>query len=156
MEFNMLYWHWLIFGAALIVSEIFIPSFTIFWFGLAGVVVAGFLFLIPAMAIHWQLLLWGLFSVFFAVFWFQYVKPRMTDKTKAGIAREAVIGECGLVISAPVSGKRGMVRFATPLFGADEWLFICDESVAVGERVFVKEISGNTLIVTKRNTSTIL
>ncbi len=151
MEFNLYYWHWLIFGAALIICEIFIPSFTIFWFGLAGVLVSLCLFVMPGMAIQWQLLLWGLFSTFFAIFWFRYMKPRMTDNTKAGIAREAVIGESGLVIREPLAGTRGAVRFATPLFGAEEWPFLCDEDVAVGERVFVADISGNTLIVSKRN-----
>ncbi len=151
MEFKLIYWHWLIFGAILIISEIVIPSFTIFWFGLAGVLVAAILWMIPAMPLAWQLLIWALASIFFAVFWFRYMKPRMTDNTKAGIAREAVIGESGLVISTPLEGKRGIVRFATPLFGTDEWMFICTGDVAAGDRVFVTDISGNTLIVQKRN-----
>ena len=33
MTFTLLYWHWLVFGMILIIAEIFIPSFTIFWFG---------------------------------------------------------------------------------------------------------------------------
>ena len=29
MEFEMLYWHWLILGMVLVAGEIFIPSFTV-------------------------------------------------------------------------------------------------------------------------------
>jgi membrane protein implicated in regulation of membrane protease activity len=43
-----------------------------------------------------------------------------------------------------------VVRFTTPLLGDDEWDFICDTEVAVGDRVQVKDLSGNTLIVEKR------
>ena len=39
MELQMLYWHWLVLGVVLIVAEIFIPSFTILWFGLGALVV---------------------------------------------------------------------------------------------------------------------
>jgi hypothetical protein len=74
----------------------------------------------------------------------------MTDRTNAGIPREAVLGEMGIVIRAPEEGRRGMVRFSIPLMGSDEWPFICGQEVKTGDRVFVKEISGNTLIIEKR------
>ena len=51
MEFKLLYWYWLVFGMVLIMAEIFIPSFTIFWFGLAAILVAGVLLLWPELAI---------------------------------------------------------------------------------------------------------
>ena len=37
--FQMLYWHWLVFGMILMLLELVVPSFTIFWFGLGGLVV---------------------------------------------------------------------------------------------------------------------
>jgi membrane protein implicated in regulation of membrane protease activity len=74
----------------------------------------------------------------------------MSDRTKAGISREAVLGEAGHVIKVPEEGSRGIVRFATPLLGSDEWPFICEQEVSMGDRVFIKDISGNTLIVEKR------
>ena len=33
MEFAFEYWHWIVFGIALMLSEIFIGSFFIIWFG---------------------------------------------------------------------------------------------------------------------------
>ena len=149
MEFDIAYWHWLVLGIALVVVEIFIPSFTVFWFGLGAVVVGIALWLFPGMALGGQLVTWIVASCAFTVMWFKYFKPKMIDKTDAGIAREAAIGEAGQVIRAPVAGGRGEVRFATPVLGSDEWEYICEQETRVGDRVFIKDFSGNTLIVVK-------
>ena len=151
MGFKLLYWHWLVFGMVLIIAEIFIPSFTIFWFGLAAILVAGVLLLVPDLTISWQLFAWAIASCLFTFLWFKFFKPLMADRTKAGISREAILGEIGLVIKVPDQENRGIVRFTTPLLGADEWPFICDQDLVVGERVTVRDISGNTLIVAKRD-----
>jgi len=151
LEFKVLYWYWLVFGMLLIIAELFIPSFTVFWFGLAAVITALILWLLPDMSLSWQLFIWAIASIVFTFLWFKFFKPLMTDRTKAGISREAVIGESGQVIKIPEESRRGIVRFATPLLGNDEWPFICEQTVAAGDRIFVKEVSGNTLIVEKRD-----
>lgn len=150
MDFVIQDWHWLVLGMLLVMAEIFIPSFTIFWFGLGAMVVSAVLWLVPDFSFSHQLVVWALSSSLFTALWFWLFKPLMTDRTKAGIAREAISGECGQVIRAPVEGGRGVVRFTTPLLGDDEWDFICDTEVAIGDRVCIKDVSGNTLIVEKR------
>ena len=151
MEWKILYWHWLVFAMVLMIAEIFIPSFTIFWFGLGGLIVGGILWVTPGIDLTWQLLIWGMASTLFTVFWFLFLKPRMLDRTKAGISREAIVGESGMVIKVPENGKRGTLRFALPLLGSEEWSFICKEEVNVGDRVWVLEVSGNDLIVQKKD-----
>ncbi|MDY6988453.1 MAG: NfeD family protein [Thermodesulfobacteriota bacterium] len=153
MEFKILYWYWLVFGMVLIIAEIFMPSFTIFWFGLGAIVVSGLLWFLPDMGISWQLFVWVVASSLFTLLWFKFFKPLMKDRTKAGISREAMLGEVGHVISVPVERKHGIVRFTTPLLGSDEWPFICEGEVASGDRVVVKDVSGNTLIVEKRESA---
>ncbi len=150
MEFKLLYWYWLVFGMVLIITELFIPSFTIFWFGLGAILVAGLLLMLPDLAISWQLFIWAIASCILTFLWFKLFKPLMVDRTKAGISREAILGETGQVIRIPEQEKRGIVRFTTPLLGSDEWPFICDQQITTGDRVVVKDISGNTLIVEKR------
>ena len=147
VDFQLLYWHWLVIGMLLIIGEIFVTSFTMFWFGLGGLVVALVLVLAPGTSLTWQLAIWALASAVFTLLWFKLIRPLMKDRTSAGIARETIIGESGQVIKAPAEGHRGVVRFTTPLLGSDEWPFICETPVAAGSRVFVKEISGNTLVV---------
>ena len=149
MGIHILYWHWLVAGMLLIIAELFIPSFTILWFGLGALVVALCMLALPGLALSWQLFIFALASCLFTLLWFKFIRPRMIDRTRAGMAREAAIGERGQVIQAPSEGRRGVVRFAIPVLGADEWSFICDEPVVPGDRVIVQEISGNTLIVTK-------
>ncbi len=141
------YWHWLVFGMVLIIAEVFIPSFTIFWFGLGAVGVGGLLWMAPGLGLSTQILLWTLFSAMLTAFWFLVMKPRMVDKTRAGMSREALLGETGQVILAPDGERRGMVRFSKPLLGSDEWSFICDEPVHIGDRVQIRDVSGNTLVV---------
>ncbi len=151
MAFKLLYWHWLAFGMVLILAEIFIPSFTIFWFGLGAMVVSLALLIGKDLPLSWQLFIWAVASCTFTLLWFRYLRPRMTDRTKAGLSREAALGETGQVIRMPEEGRRGVVRFTTPLLGDDEWPFICDAEVAVGDRVMVREVSGNTLLVSKKS-----
>jgi len=150
-EFQVHYWHWLVLGVALVIAEIFLTSFTLLWFGLAAILVGVLLWFIPAMSVTLQLFIWIIASCGLAIYWFKFFKPKMVDKTLAGISREAVLGETGQVIKVPVEGSRGVVRFSTPILGDDEWHFICKDSVAVavGDRVRIQDFSGNTLIVEK-------
>ena len=39
MDIEVLYWYWMVLGLILIVAEIFIPSFTILWFGIGAMLV---------------------------------------------------------------------------------------------------------------------
>ena len=84
-----------------------------------------------------------------ALAWFKYLKPLSVDRTKAGLSREAIVGEVGQVISAPGEERRGRMRFPAPILGADEWQIISSDSLAIGDRVRVKDVSGNSLLVEK-------
>jgi inner membrane protein len=149
MGFHLAYWHWLVFGMLLIMAELFVPSFTILWFGLAAAVVSGIMLVAPGLAFTWQVFVWAIGSGLMTFLWFRFFKPRMVDRTHAGIAREALIGQTGHVIKVPVEGRDGTVRFAVPVLGSDEWSFFCSDPVASGDRVVIRDISGNTLIVDK-------
>lgn len=146
---GMLYWHWMLLGIALAMAEIFLASFTVLWFGIGALLIGALLLLFPAISMEIQLLAWIVLSGGLAIFWFRYFRPRMIDKTNAGIAREALLGETGIVIKAPKNGVKGVVRFSTPILGSDEWDFICEDAIANGDRVSIREFSGNSLIVTK-------
>lgn len=145
----LVYWHWIVLGIVLMLAEIFIGSFFIFWFGAAAVVVGLSLTIAPSISAPTQLIFWALLSLVFAVAWFRFLKPLSKDVTKAGLSREALIGEIGQVLSVPNGDKRGMVRFPAPLLGSDEWLIMSQDSLSIGDRVSVKDVSGNSLIVVR-------
>ena len=149
MELAIEYWHWIVFGIVLMLSEIFIGSFFIFWFGAAAVVVGLLILPIPDMSPTAQLIIWAVSSASFALAWFKLVKPLNVDKTKAGLSKEALVGEIGQVLQIPSGDKRGKVRFPAPVLGSDEWLIISHDTVSIGDRVSVIDLSGNALIVEK-------
>ena len=146
---ELVYWHWIVLGIVLMLAEIFIGSFFIFWFGAAAVVVGLSLTIAPSISAPTQLIFWALLSLVFAVAWFRFLKPISKYVTKAGLSREALIGEIGQVLSVPNGDKRGMVRFPAPLLGSDEWLIMSQDSLSIGDRVSVKDVSGNSLIVVR-------
>ena len=149
MDLTLLYWHWIVIGLLLMLGEIFIGTFFIFWFGAAAVVIGLLLALFPGISITIQIIAWGVLSTTFSFGWFRFLKPLSIDKTKAGLSRETLLGESGQVLSPPNGDKRGTVRFPAPVLGADEWLFISQDQLNVGDRVSVVDVSGNSLIVKK-------
>lgn len=67
------------------------------------------------------------------------------------MSREGMIGQVGSVIEYnSVHEGRGTLRFPAPILGNDEWQFICTDTVDVGDRVIVREFSGNALIVSAK------
>ena len=149
MDLVLLYWHWIVFGLALMVTEIFLGSFFIFWFGAAATFVGLLLVLFPELSETIQIMIWAITSAAFALAWFKIIKPLNVDKTKAGLSREALVGEIGQVLKVPTGEKRGKVRFPAPVLGSDEWLIISQDELNIGDRVSVVDLSGNSLIVKK-------
>lgn len=145
----MSYWLWVAAGVALMIVEIFIGSFFVFWFGLAAVLVGLVVLLIPQISVAAQVLLWGLLSVLLALGWFKYVKPLARDRTKAGLSREALIGQIGQILKPPNEAGRGTIRFPAPILGSDEWQVLSEDPLAIGDRAHVVDLSGNALIVRK-------
>ena len=149
MDLVLLYWHWIVFGLALMVTEIFLGSFFIFWFGAAATFVGLLLVPFPELSETTQIMIWAITSTAFALAWFKIIKPLNVDKTKAGLSREALVGEIGQVLKVPTGEKRGKVRFPAPVLGSDEWLIISQDELNIGDRVIVVDLSGNSLIVKK-------
>ena len=149
MSFVMEYWHWIVFGVLLMLSEIALTTFFILWFGVAAVLVGIVLLLFPELSLSAQILIWTVLSSLLALAWFKYLKPLSVDRTKAGLSREAIVGEIGQVISVPNEDRRGRMRFPAPVLGSDEWQIFSTDTLAEGDRVRVKDVSGNSLIVEK-------
>ncbi len=146
--FTPLYWHWLVAGMVFVVAEIFLVSFTIFWFGLGACLVGLILWIGVDLSLNWQIVMWLFSSIAFTLGWFKLIKPLSVDRTMAGLSREAVLGERGLLVKATgTSGQRGEVRFQVPLLGSDSWPCISNTPITAGETVEIKDVMGNTLVV---------
>lgn len=143
---HIAYWHWMVLGLLLVSSEIFVPSFVMLWFG-ASAVAVGLVIAVVPLGFVWQLLLWGLLSALDLFIWFKYVHPKMKNKSLAGMAREQVVGQQGMVINKGSKFGHGIMRFSVPMLGSEEWAFICNDPIEVGDKLLVEDLSGNKLIV---------
>lgn len=144
-----LWWHWMVLGFGLMLAELAIGTFYIFWFGLSALVVGGALALVPSLAFSAQLLIWLVASGGLIFAWFKVFKPG-SHKTLVGTASSEVLGEAGLLVHAVAPFQRGEVRFQKPILGSEIWPCISEESIAAGSRVVVTQIEGSLLKVAER------
>ena len=147
MEFVFEPWHWFVLGVLLMLSELIIPAFAALWFGISAILVGILFWLFPALSSTAQLVLWIILSILCTVAWFKYIKPLSIDKTKAGLSREATIGQVGMVIQVNMEHEQIRVRFPIPFLVSDEWNCRTQSTVNVGDRVRVVDILGNDLVV---------
>lgn len=147
MEFVFEPWHWFVLGVLLMLSELIIPAFAALWFGISAIMVGILLWIFPALDSTVQLVLWMILSILCTVAWFRFIKPLSIDKTKAGLSREATIGQIGMVTQVNMEHEQIRVRFPMPVLGSDEWNCRTLTSVNVGDRVRVVDILGNDLVV---------
>lgn len=142
------WWHWIVFGIALVVAELAIPQFVLVWFGLGALLVGLALLAVPGLGLTAQLAVWTLASIVMIVLWFRVFRPG-EHKTRIGMADAHVIGEVGILARDVVPFGRGSVRFQKPVLGSDTWECIADETIRANERVRVLAVEGNILKVGK-------
>ena len=150
MNFIFEPWHWFVLGILLILSELLLPAFAALWFGIAAIVVSLLFWLFPSMSFTAQMVSWIVLSIACTVLWFKYIKPLSIDRTKAGLSREATIGQTGMVI-LNLEHDMVKVRFQMPLLGSDEWDCRTTAPVNIGDRVRVTDLFGNQLVVQPHN-----
>ena len=155
MEFLVEPWHWFVLGIFLILFELILPTFAALWFGIAAIMVSILYWLFPMMGFTTQVITWGVLSILCTVLWFKLIKPLSIDKTKAGLSREATIGQVGMVIQTGLEHGQIVVRFPMPVLGSDEWNCRSNVPVQVGDRVRVIDILGNDLVVQPHSSNTL-
>ena len=148
MDIEILYWYWFVVGLVLVIAEIFIPSFTILWFGV-GAILVGISMLLFDLQIGMQILLWTIFSVISTVIWFKVMKPFIATRKRQPKFLRSAIGETGVVTKIPAGQTFGRVRFSTPVLDKDEWSFVFDGEVKLGESLEIKEVLNDHLVMKK-------
>lgn len=134
---NILWWHWIVLGIILVLMEMVVPSFTIFWFGLGALVTGVALAILPEISLKWQILIFSVSSVIFTVFWFRLFVSRRKTKTLME-DEETAIGQTGIAATrALIPGEIGRVAFSVPVLGEESWMYQADESIETGNRVRV-------------------
>jgi hypothetical protein len=73
---NIYYWHWIVFGLALISAELFATFFVMIWLGLASIIV-GILQLAIGIDLSIQLMVWLGLSGVFLFFWRKLIPTKL-------------------------------------------------------------------------------
>lgn len=148
MDFIFEPWHWFVMGILLILFELILPSFAALWFGVAAIVVSILHWLFPSMSFTVQIILWIILSISCTAAWFKFIKPLSVNKSMTTKqAREAVLGQTGMVIQTDMPNDLIRVRFTTPLLGVEEWSCRTVTPVQVGDRIQVIDFLGQELVV---------
>ncbi|MEZ1420849.1 NfeD family protein [Pseudomonas monteilii] len=138
---EMQWWIWLVFGIALILLELVLPTFFILWFGIGAVLVSLTSLAAPSLQLDMQVLLWVLLSSVTTACWFKLFQRKQPDVRWTA---DSVIGEVGLLTAGVSEFQKGRVRFQKPILGNEEWTCIADSEIPAGERVRLTAIEGNT------------
>ncbi|MDD3528494.1 MAG: NfeD family protein [Gallionellaceae bacterium] len=143
---ELAWWHWMVLGMVLVALEMLVPTFFLMWFGLGALLVGLVtLFAVPGLAI--QLVLWAAASLAMMWAWLRFFKN--PDRTRAGQAKEGVIGVAGLLTRPVTETGNGEILFQRPVLGSDRWPVVADAPIAAGAKVKVVDVLGQTLKVEK-------
>ncbi len=136
------FWHWWILAAALIILEVFAPGAFFLWLGIAAGVVGGVIYLTPALAWEYQVLIFSVLSVVSILVWRKYFRtmPEQTDEPALNRRGEQYVGRV-FTLTDPVINSMGKIRVD------DTTWKIRGEDCAVGTRVEVTGVDGTILEV---------
>jgi inner membrane protein len=141
-------WIWIAAGIALAALELVIPSFTIIWFGLSAIIVGLLSLLFGIHSLTLQLALWTVLSIALTFAWFKFF--RHETRSLSGQGKDAIVGKAGIVIRVNDSTfPGGIIRFPIAVLGSDEWAYISDESLQIGDRGIITDIAGDKLVIKK-------
>ena len=136
---------WGVIGLLLIASEMLIPGFTIFFFGLGAWITALVALVFPPLAgsLAWQIVLWAAGSIFSFAFLRKHFR-RWFRGTLLDRMPKNNVGERAVVLEAISPEKAGRVRYR-----GTSWKAVSlTESFETGEEVSIIEEDGITLTVT--------
>lgn len=134
---------WLIGGFALLILEAIIPGVFLMWWGLAAVVVAGVVGLLPWLGLGWQVSIFAVLATLLSLFWwrYQHQKDQQDDQISALNQRDhAMIGAMGVIVELQQNG------IARGKFGDTTWR-VEGSPLSVGQTVKVVSVEGITLKV---------
>ncbi|WP_210641921.1 MULTISPECIES: NfeD family protein [unclassified Pseudomonas] len=139
---QMSYWDWLALGVILLILEVFGAGGYLLWIGMAAAAVGLLTFILPQMSWELQFLLFGLFAIATALYWWRRQRSAIRESDQPYLNRrgQELIGKVFPVHEAIVDG-RGKIKVADSV-----WLAKGPES-SVGTRVRVVAQEGAVLQV---------
>ena len=137
-------WHWwVISGIGLFILEIFAPGFVLGCLGIGALITA--IVALMDVSLELQLIIFAVVSIisFFGIrpFVLKYLNAQEEIKTNV----DSLVGRAAMVTKEfDLLHRRGRVKV-----DGDDWMALTEESIElkIGDRVIIKEVDSNTLIV---------
>ncbi|MFQ3546888.1 MAG: NfeD family protein [Termitinemataceae bacterium] len=130
---------WLSIGIVLMALEAIVPGFIIFWFGVAGVIIAmltwwGFL-----SSLDWQILIFFISAGLMLGLWFGLFARYFRRSEPRDIT---ISGQRGRVVTPLSPGQVGEIELYDAINGIKRWRAIADEVLSVDTEIEVIEAVG--------------
>ena len=121
---HLIFWHWLLFAAVLLILELLTGSGFLFWIGMSAAIISCLVWLFPDMSWIAQLLGFSILGMLTAILWWLYLKrnPIATDRPLLNKRSEQYIGRT-FTLDAPVINGLGKLLKILRDFTAD---YSCD------------------------------
>ncbi|HFS82682.1 MAG TPA: NfeD family protein [Epsilonproteobacteria bacterium] len=141
---SVVWWHWIIVGLILIITEMATGTFISLGLGVAAIIVGLIILLLP-MGLVYQLLLWIILSVFLITALFKWFKaqPTVSDSGQSAYRFDTP----GTVTQAIHPHQRGKVSFDTPVLGNTDWHATSEHELPEGSRIKIVEVNGQLIEV---------
>jgi len=139
---NLNYLHWLVFGLALVIVELFLWSMFLLWFGASAITVSIVLYLYPEVSWELQVLSFVLLSVVSTFLAKKYFPVKTVDDELNLNAKGHIGKECTVV---SIENRIVKVRLGESLWFAKG----CEMSV--GQKVQIVDVDSSTFIVEPSN-----
>ncbi len=146
MDFLDAGWIWLYIGAGLMLAEIMMPGFVVFFFGLSAATLGALILVLPdqfCLTLAWQLALFSLFSVVYLVTLRRYLKNVFLGDSEDRLsASDEFAGRVGEAVDAIEPGIPARVTL-----GDAQWDAVSAEHIDAGAKVRVLSRRNLTLTV---------
>jgi len=140
---TVLWWHWIVFGIALLIWDMSMGTFFILGLGVAAIIVGVVdMFLDTSFII--ELTIWMILSILAIAAWFKWFREEpVTDSGQSNYRLDTL----GVVMEDIQPHSRGKVTFDTPVLGNTSWHAISKVDIDKGTRVKIVQINGQLIEV---------
>lgn len=140
---TVLWWHWIVFGIALLIWDMSMGTFFILGLGIAAIIV-GILDIFLDTSFTLELTIWMILSILVITAWFKWFREEPVTESGQSNYR---LDTLGVVMEDIQPHSRGKVTFDTPVLGNTSWHAISKVDIAKGTRVKIVQISGQLIEV---------
>lgn len=109
-------WMWMAIGLALVVIELFVPSFFALFFGVSAIIVGLLSLMFPMLSLTVLGFLFSIISIITIAVFFKVIKPRI--KTTKTIP---YTDQVGIVVKVNSDAKTGVILFPSPVENKEKW-----------------------------------